>query len=72
MKVADLTFKLNTAIFPKKSSNTAYGYTGEAINKQKIWDNFLVSNREVRNIFIVSAVETMSYRLNEYFAKRQE
>ena len=71
MKIADLTFKLNTAILPKKSLENAYGYTGDAIYKDKIWDNFLVSNREVRNVFMVSAVEAFNQRLCEYFAKKK-
>ena len=69
MKVLSVDFKLNNAYLQQKSKTKNYGYTNNAIFAQKIWPEMMVSNKEIRNAFIVSSVEKFNKRLAEYLLK---
>ena len=67
MKVLNNKFKLNNKYLEANSKHDTYKYSNKAIYESKIWPEMAVSNKEIRNIFIVAFVEKINERLMEIY-----
>ena len=69
MKILNPAYKLSNVFLESNSKNKIYGYTADAINKEKISDSFAVSAQEIRNAFITTGVNLFGIRMQEsYFS----
>lgn len=68
MKILNPNFKMSNIVLEIKSKTTTYGYGSNVMDMQKIWPQMLVSNKEIRNAFIVSFVEICNKRIMQTVA----